>query len=70
MSPELQSKITLWRARAANGTLTQEEMREAIAALRADRIGAAIASDKSRRSKAKAEIPDAGDLLKEMGLDL
>lgn len=70
MSPELQSKITLWRARAANGTLTQEEMREAIAALRADRIGAAIASDKSKRAKAKAEIPDAGDLLKEMGLDL
>lgn len=70
MSPELQSKITLWRARAANGTLTQEEMREAIAALRADRIGAAIASDKSKRAKAKAEIPDAGDLLKEMGLDI
>lgn len=70
MSPELQSKITLWRARAANGTLTQDEMREAIAALRADRIGAAIASDKSKRAKAKAEIPDAGDLLKEMGLDL
>ena len=70
MSPELQSKISVWRAKAAAGTLTQEEMREAITALRADRVGAAIASDKSRRSKAKAEIPDAGDLLKEMGLDL
>lgn len=70
MSPELQSKISIWRAKAAAGTLTQEEMREAIVALRADRVGAAIASDKSKRAKAKAEIPDAGDLLKEMGLDL
>jgi len=70
VSPELQSKIGVWRAKAAAGTLTQEEMREAIVALRADRVGAAIASDRSKRAKAKAEIPDAGDLLKEMGLDL
>ncbi|HQR20773.1 MAG TPA: hypothetical protein PKV98_07895 [Burkholderiaceae bacterium] len=70
MSPELASKIATWRAKAIAGTLTQEEMREAIIALRADRVGAAIASDKSKRAKAKAEIPDAGDLLKEMGLDI
>mgnify|MGYP000667967235 CR=1 FL=1 len=42
-------------------------MREAIIALRADRVGAAIASDKSKRAKAKAEIPDANDLLAELG---
>jgi hypothetical protein len=70
MSPELQSRISVWRAKAVNGTLTQEEMREAIIALRADRVGAAVASDRSKRAKAKAEIPDASDLLKEMGLDL
>lgn len=68
MSPELQSKIALWRQKAVNGTLTQDEMREAILALRADRVGAAVASAASKRSKAKAEIPDADDLLAEMGL--
>lgn len=68
MSPELQSKIALWRQKAVQGTLTQEEMKEAILALRADRVGAAVASAASKRSKAKAEIPDADDLLAEMGL--
>jgi len=67
MSPELQSKISIWRAKAVNGTLSLEEMKEAITALRADRVGAAVASDASRRKKAKAEIPDANDLLAEMG---
>jgi len=68
MSPELQSKISIWRQRAINGTLTQDEMKEAILALRQDRIGAAVASAASKRTKAKAEIPDADDLLAEMGL--
>lgn len=68
MSPELQSKISLWRAKAVNGTLTPDEMKEAILALRQDRIGASIASAASKRTKAKAEIPDADDLLAEMGL--
>lgn len=68
MSPELQSKISIWRQRAINGTLTQDEMKEAILALRQDRIGASIASAASKRTKAKAEIPDADDLLAEMGL--
>lgn len=68
MSPELQSKIALWRQKAIQGTLTQDEMKEAILALRQDRVGAAAASAASKRSKAKAEIPDADDLLAEMGL--
>lgn len=67
MSPELQSKIANWRAKALNGTLSQNEMREAIIALRADRVGAAIASDKAKRTRAKSEIPDANDLLAELG---
>lgn len=67
MSPELQAKIQLWRQKAINGNLTQDEMGEAILALRADRVGASIASDKSRRAKAKVEIPSADDLLNELG---
>jgi hypothetical protein len=68
MSPELQSKIALWRSKAVAGTLSADEMHEAILALRQDRIGAAVASAASKRTKAKAEIPDADDLLAEMGL--
>ncbi len=68
MSPELQSKIALWRQKAVAGTLSPDEMKEAILALRQDRIGASIASAASKRTKAKAEIPDADDLLAERGL--
>lgn len=66
MSPEMQAKITMWRQKEAEGRLTKEDMAEAILALRGDRMGAAIASDKSRRAKAKVDIPTADDLLGEM----
>lgn len=62
-SPELQSKLALWRLRAAEGTITREEMREAILHLRADRLSAADASAKSK-SKARAKGPvDVDSLL-------
>lgn len=66
MSPELQAKIAIWRAKAVDGRLTEDDMREAILALRADRVGAQVASDKSRRAKAKIEIPTAADLINEL----
>jgi hypothetical protein len=66
-SPELQSKILLWRDHAAAGTITIDEMKEAIIALREGRISASIASDKSRAKKAVKAIPSADDLLKEIG---
>ncbi|TXH42216.1 MAG: hypothetical protein E6Q97_36070 [Desulfurellales bacterium] len=66
---ETQAKIANWRARISNGEiLPPAEMAEAIRLLRAGRVGASIASEKSRRTKAKAEVPDADALLKEMGL--
>jgi hypothetical protein len=67
MTPELQSKIVAWREKASAGTLTVEEMREAIASIRGDRKNAASASEQSRRTKAKAVIPDAKALLGELG---
>lgn len=66
-SVDLQSKIALWRAKALDGTITIEELREAVAAMRQDRKSAAVASDKSRRARAKAEIPSADDMLGELG---
>ncbi|MDE2097542.1 MAG: hypothetical protein KGL39_09875 [Patescibacteria group bacterium] len=67
VTPETQAKIAIWRQKAVEGTLTVEEMKEAIHLLRAGRIGAHIASDTSRRKKAKADIPSADDLLAELG---
>lgn len=70
MSPELTSKIQIWRQRSRDGNLTEADMAEAIAALRGERKGAAIASDTARRSKAKTAIPDADSMLKELGIDI
>lgn len=67
MNPELQNQISIWRRKAADGTLTEEEMKQAIIALRAGRMNAASAASKSK-AKAKAAVPDADTLLQELGL--
>lgn len=67
MTPELQSKIAIWRAKIADNTITEAEMQEAVIALREGRMRAAAASDTSRRAKAKAAIPSADDMLGELG---
>lgn len=66
-TPEINQRIAILRAKAAAGTLTESDMVEAIQFLRAGRVGAQIASDTSRRKKATVDIPDADDLLREMG---
>ena len=66
-NPELNAKISVWRQAAIDGTLSQEDLREAIEALRGDRRSAAVASDKSRRAKAVRESPSADALLAELG---
>lgn len=65
---ELQAKIADWRLRAAEGTLTLEEMKEAVKYLRAGRFAAAQASATSatKRKKAITEVPSADDLLGEL----
>jgi len=70
VSPDLVSKIQIWRQRSRDGSLTEADMAEAVLALRGDRKSAAIASDTSRRKTAKAVVPDADDMLKELGIDL
>lgn len=67
MNFELESKIAVWRQKAVDNTLTVEEMAEAVRVMRGDRRGAAIASDKARKSKSIAAIPSADDLLSELG---
>lgn len=68
-SPELQLKIAQWRDKARQGTLTQDEMREAIAALRSDRTSIPQATAGSKVTKARtaaSKKPDSDDLLSEL----
>ena len=65
---ELDSQIAVWRQKARENTMTEEDTRLAIIALRQGRVGASIASESSRRAKAKVEIPTAADMLRDLGL--
>jgi len=60
---DLQAKIADWRLRAVEGTLTLEEMKEAVVYLRAGRISAASQTATARAKKAKAIIPSADEML-------
>lgn len=51
MSVVISSQIQLWRQKVADGTITTDELREAIAAIRKERVGS---SEKSAVSRAKA----------------
>jgi hypothetical protein len=66
-SPELQTKIQLWRQKSLDGTLTREEMKEAIEALREGRMQAAVTSAASK-SRAKKAPVNSEDLLGELDL--
>ena len=65
---DLQAKIATWRIRSAEGTLTLDEMKEAIIFLRAGRLGAAQTAQKAAatRKKAIAAIPSQDDMLAEL----
>jgi hypothetical protein len=68
-SVEVSAQILQWRAQAADGTLTLDQMKEAIKVLRQDRVSSHIASTTSRTKKAESKAPvDTDALLKELGL--
>ena len=48
---DIQEKLHDWRARAAAGTLSIEEMKQAIQYLRSLRLGATTAAEKKATSK-------------------
>ena len=66
-SPEVQSRLAIFRQKAVEGSLTQEDMIEAVKIMRGDRYAAlrSAASSTSRRAKAKAEIKHADEMLSE-----
>ena len=72
MSSIVNQNIQLWRQKSRDGTITVAEMREAVQAMRAERVGAAGVSAASKEKKAttaakKAPI-DSDSLLGELGL--
>jgi len=66
ITPELQSKIAIWRSKSADGTISLAEMREAIIALRAGRKAAIEAASASRKSSPKRPSKSADDMLGEL----
>lgn len=68
MSDVIQQNIQDWRRRAAAGELTLEEAREAVRAIRKERVEASATSAKSRSKKAAAAPIDSDALLGELGI--
>ena len=66
LSPELRSKVELWRQKTKDGTITLAEMKEGILLLRGDRKVALEASAGAKGgSKAKRPARSADDMLAE-----
>lgn len=63
---ELQIKFAEWRRKAAEGTITLDEMKEAVLLVRAGRMAASAAAQSSKRTAAKKVIPNASELLDEL----
>lgn len=68
LSPELQSRIELLRAKSLAGTLTIEEQKEAIRHLRADRMAAAERGRTAKARATKAPTRSAVELLGALGV--
>lgn len=66
MSTVINSKLQLWRQKVADGSITLEEIKEAMAAIRKEREGASVRSDSAREKKAKAPAIDSDKLLGEL----
>ena len=67
-SPEMSAKLAQWRIKAADGTITKEEMAEAITALRGERQAAATAptGERKRSTAAKKAPVNSDDLLSQL----
>lgn len=64
-SLEMQQKVAEWRAKAREGTLTDDECREAIAFLRQERL---MMPATKASGKSKEPAPNVNDLLSELGI--
>ena len=65
-SPELQAQIALWRQKAADGSMSLDDWKVVVIALRGGRLAAAASSTSGTRKRAMKEIQRADDLLGEL----
>lgn len=69
-TPELLNQIAQWRQKSTDGTITLDEMREAVKVLRAGRVSAITEAGKVKRAAAgkstKGPARSAGDLLDDL----
>lgn len=74
MSTTIAENVQIWRQKVQDGTITTEEMRLALAAIRGERVAAGATSSASREKKAgavakgKAAPIDSDALLGELDL--
>ena len=68
MSTVITSQIQLWRQKSRDGTITVEEMTEAIAAIRKERVGSSEKSAVSRAKKAPKPVVNGDDVLAKFAL--
>lgn len=66
-TPETLMRIQLLRAKIADGSITMEEMVEGVKLMRGERRSAVGTTAVAKAAKAKAMIPNADDLLNELG---
>lgn len=69
MTPEMISKISVWRARARAGELTKDELKEFVSMIRKEREGAGAVSAKARATRSAATAKkniNSDDLLGEL----
>jgi len=66
MTPETQAKIQMFRQKSRDGTITTEELREALAIMWEDRVGAGVASSASKTKRATKAAINSDDLLGEL----
>ena len=67
-SPETEAKVARWRQMARDGTLSINEMREAIIYLRSGRAAAPVKTAASKAAKAGAAPVDTNALLGQLGI--
>lgn len=67
LSQDLQIRLQEWRKKALDGTITNEELKEAISLMRQERVFAGERSAKKRAAKAKPEAIDSDAMLNELG---
>jgi hypothetical protein len=67
LDPEFSLKLATYRRKAADNTISLDEMREAVKLMRQGRVSAATASETARKRKVSAATPiDADAMLSEL----